>query len=414
MYRTLLRENIRIAIQTVRSNKLRTILTIAIIAFGIMALVGILTAIDSIKTSLTDQFMMMGANTFTIESRSMNIQIGNQRYRRKNHVYISYRQAEEFKEKFNFPAEVSIWTWASGMGIVKFESEKTNPNIPVIGADENYLSTSGFEIAQGRNFSKEEVLNYRNYAILGSELASQLFKEFQNPIDKIIAVGNSKYRVIGVLESKGSSMGMSSDRICILPYTSVRQYFSWPNRNYSISVKTPTSALIEPATGEAEGVFRIVRNLEPKDESDFNITTSDNLVKILLENLANINVAAIIIGIITLFGAVIGLMNIMLVSVTERTREIGIRKAMGARRKTIKQQFLSEAIVIGQLGGIFGIILGIIIGNLVSFLIKTPFVIPWLWILVGVVLCFLVGVISGYFPAVKAAKQDPIVALRYE
>jgi putative ABC transport system permease protein len=414
MFTALFRENIRIAIQTVRTNKLRTILTIAIIAFGIMALVGILTAIDSIKTSLTNQFTMMGANTFTIESRSMNIQIGNQRYRKKNHAYISYRQAEEFKQKFDFPAEVSIWTWASGMGVVKFESEKTNPNIPILGADENYLSTSGFEIDRGRNFTSEEVLNYRNYAILGSELASQLFKEFQNPVDQIITVGNSKYKVIGVLESKGSSMGMSSDKICILPYTSVRQYFSYPNRNYSISVKAPNSALIEPATGEAEGVFRIVRNLGPQDETDFNITTSDNLVKILLENLANINVAAIIIGIITLFGAVIGLMNIMLVSVTERTREIGIRKALGARRRTIKQQFLSEAVVIGQLGGIFGIILGIIIGNVVSLLIKTPFVIPWLWIGVGVILCFAVGVISGYFPAVKAAKQDPIVALRYE
>lgn len=414
MRAALLKENIRIAIQTVRTNKLRTILTIAIIAFGIMALVGILTAIDSIKTSLTNQFMMMGANTFTIESRSMNIQIGNQRYRKKNHAYISYRQAEEFKQRFEFPAEVSIWTWASGMGVVKFGSEKTNPNIPIMGADENYLSTSGFEIAQGRNFTPEEVLNYRNYAILGSELASQLFKDFQDPVEQIITVGNSKYKVIGVLEAKGSSMGMSSDKICILPYTSVRQYFSWPRRNYSISVKTTNSSMIEPATGEAEGVFRIVRNLEPKDETDFNITTSDNLVQLLLENIANINVAAIIIGIITLFGAVIGLMNIMLVSVTERTREIGIRKALGARRRTIKQQFLSEAIVIGQLGGIFGIILGIIIGNVVSLLIKTPFVIPWLWILVGVVLCFAVGVISGYFPAVKAARQDPIVALRYE
>lgn len=414
MFSTLLRENIRIALQTVRTNRLRTVLTIAIIAFGIMALVGILTAIDSIKTSLTNQFTMMGANTFTIESRSMNIRIGNQRYRRKNHAYISFRQAEEFKEKFDFPAEVSIWTWASGMAVIKYESEKTNPNIPVIGVDENYLSTSGFEIQKGRNFSEDDIQKFRNYAILGSDLESKIFKDFEDPINKIIVVGSSRYKIIGVLESKGSSMGMSSDRVCLLPYTNVRQYFSWPRRNYSISVKALSSALIEPATGEAESTFRIVRNLEPQDETDFNITTSDNLLNILLENLKNVNVAAIIIGIITLFGAVIGLMNIMLVSVTERTREIGIRKALGARKRTIKQQFLSEAIVIGQLGGIFGIILGIIIGNLVSMLIKTPFVIPWVWIIVGVALCFAVGIISGYFPAVKAARQDPIVALRYE
>ena len=227
-------------------------------------------------------------------------------------------------------------------------------------------------------------------------------------------MGSGRFKVIGVLESKGSSMGMSSDNICILPYTVVRQYFSRPRRNYSISVMAPSSAMIEPATGEAEGVFRIVRNLDAQDESDFNITTSDNLVKILLENISNINIAAVIIGIITLFGAAVGLMNIMLVSVTERTREIGIRKAMGARNKTIKQQFLSEAITIGQLGGILGIILGIIIGNLVSLLIGSSFVIPWVWILAGFALCFAVGILSGYFPAVKAAKQDPIVALRYE
>ncbi len=414
MKSSLLRENIKISLQTIRTNRLRTILTISIIAFGIMALVGILTAIDSIKESLTNQFMMMGANTFTIESRSMNIQIGDKRYRKKNHSHISFRQAQEFKEKFEFPAEVSVWTWASGMGVVKHESEKTNPNIPVIGVDENYLSTSGFEIDRGRNFSENDILNYRNYALIGSQLASDLFKEFENPVDKIITVGNGRYKIIGVLEEKGSSMGMSSDKVCLLPYTNVRQYFSSPNRNYSVSVKTATSELIEPATGEAEGTFRIVRNLEAQDESDFNITTSDNLVKILLENLNKVNLAAIIIGIITLFGAVVGLMNIMLVSVTERTREIGIRKAMGARKRTIKQQFLSEAIVIGQLGGIFGIILGIIIGNIVSLFINTPFVIPWLWILIGVALCFLVGITSGYFPAVKAARQDPIVALRYE
>jgi len=414
MLNSLLRENIRIALQTVRTNRLRTILTISIIAFGIMALVGILTAIDSIKASLTNQFMMMGANTFTIESRSMNIQIGDKRYRRKNHSYISYRQAEEFKNKFNFPAEVSVWTWASGIAVVKYQDEKTNPNIPVLGADENYMGTSGLELSRGRNFSANDILNNRQFAIIGSELVNSLFEDYEDPLNKIIVIGSGRFKVIGILKERGSSMGMSSDRICLIPYTSVRQYFSRPNMNYSLSVKAPNSQLIEAATGEAEGTFRIVRNLEPKDETDFNITSSDNLVKILLENLNNVNFAAIIIGVITLFGAVVGLMNIMLVSVTERTREIGIRKALGARRKTIKQQFLSEAIVIGQLGGIFGIILGIIIGNVVSLIIKTPFVIPWAWIILGFVLCFIVGIVSGYFPAVKAARQDPIVALRYE
>lgn len=408
------RENLKVSLQAIRTNKLRTILTIFIIAFGIMALVGILTAIDSIEKSFTNQLTRMGANTFVIESRGMNIQIGNQKRRKKNYTFINYRQAEAFRDKFAFPAEVSIWAWATGMATVKYESNKTNPNIPVVGGDENYINTAGLEIEKGRSFSKDDVNNNRNYVVIGSDIAKKLFPNKIDPIDKLVIIGSGRYKVIGVMKSKGSSMGMRQDNLCIIPYTNVRQYFSRPNMNYSINIKPNSPILLDAAIGEAEGVFREVRGLDPHDESDFNINKSDTLVEILLSSLKNIRFAAIVIGVITLFGAVIGLMNIMLVSVTERTREIGIRKAMGAKSKTIKQQFLFEAIVIGQLGGALGIVLGILIGNVVSLLLKTSFVVPWEWITLGVVLCFIVGVVSGYFPAVKAARQDPIEALRYE
>lgn len=414
MPKTLVRENIRLSLQTVLTNRLRSILTIFIIAFGIMALVGIFTAIESLKKSITDEFSVMGANTFTIESRGMNIRVGGKRYRSKNYSFISYKQAERFKEDYNFPSEVSIWVNATSMGTVKHGTEKTNPNIPVIGIDENYVSTSGLEILRGRNFSAEEIMGNRNFVLIGSELADKLFKNYEDPLDKIITVGSGKFKVIGVMKEKGSGFGMSNDKACFLPYTVVRQYFSRPKMAYSISIKSYSSAFMDAAIGQAEGVFRNVRNLNARDATDFNITKSDNLINIFLELIEKVNFAAIIIAGITLMGAVVGLMNIMLVSVTERTREIGIRKALGARKSMIKQQFLFEAIVIGQLGGILGIVLGILMGNSISYFLKSPFAIPWFWIFVGVVLCLIVGVVSGYFPAVKAANQDPIEALRYE
>jgi putative ABC transport system permease protein len=407
-------ENIRVSLDSIKSHKLRSWLTIGIIAFGIMALVGILTSIDAVKFFLKDNFSMMGANTFTIRNRSMRIHVGGRSQKSEYYRSITYDEAIEFKENFDFPASTSINIWGTGIATVKYKSEKSSPNIGVIGGDENYVDNAGYELSMGRNMSPMEVVDGRHVVIVGSEVVTTLFKNDENPLDKVISIGPGKYRIIGVLKEKGSSVAFSGDRRCILPLNNVRQYFSRPSMNYTISIKSDNPQKMEAAIGEATGLFKIIRDVPLGEEDNFSIIKSDNIVEMLNDFLSEIKIGAVVIGIITLFGAVIGLMNIMLVSVAERTREIGIRKTVGATRRRILYQFLVEAVVIGQLGGIFGIILGILIGNAVSGLIGSDFIIPWEWIGLGVSLCLVVALISGILPAVKAAKLDPIESLRYE
>jgi len=414
MKQTLVYENIRISLHSIRSHLLRTILTILIIAFGIMALVGILTATDSIKYFLTKNFSMMGSNTFTIRNRTLQVHIGDQGNKEKLYEPISFAQAMDFREKFSFNATTSIFVFATGTATLKYSSNKTNPNVRVMGSDENYLITSGDEVDKGRTFTADEVNFGSSVCILGSALASDLFKNKEDPIGKVISVGPGKYRVVGVLKEKGSSMGFSGDRNCLVPLTNVRVYFARPNMSFALNIMTKQQELLEAAIGEATGLFRTIRKDPVGSESTFEITKSDNIAKMLIDNIKYVTMAATFIGFITLIGASIGLMNIMLVSVTERTREIGIRKAIGATKRLIRNQFLTEAVVIGQLGGVLGIILGILIGNSISFMIGSTFIVPWEWILTGVVLCFVVALLSGIIPARKAANLDPIESLRYE
>jgi len=409
----LFHENFRIAINSIKSNRLRTVLTILIIAFGIMSLVGILTAIESIKSSLNSNFTNLGANTFRITSwKLMSHQHGSRN--RVEYKDVDYREAISFKRRFTFPAMVSISTRATGQGTAKYKSKKTNPNITVYGIDENYFAVSGYEIEKGRNFSPLEVQQGTYSIIIGQELVKNLFGLHENPVEQFIMLGGGRYKIVGIIKSKGSSLGGAGDKICFIPVMNARQNYMESGQSFVINVFPASAALLDIAVSEAEGIFRMVRRLKLNEANNFEISKSDSLANMLMENISYVTIAATLIGIITLIGASIGLMNIMLVSVSERTREIGTRKALGANSSVIKQQFLFEAIFIGQLGGIFGIIFGIIVGNLISLLTEGPFVIPWIWIIFGVILCFVVGLVSGLAPAIKASRLDPINALRYE
>ncbi|HEY0751986.1 MAG TPA: ABC transporter permease [Chitinophagaceae bacterium] len=418
-----------LSFRTIRGNKLRTGITVAIIAFGIMALIGIITAIQAMSQKFTESFSTMGANGFTIRYKERNIRIGHgggdseikvskkgARKEKQSNLDkpIRIEEAEQFIAHYDFPARAGVSLFASNNAVINYGSRKTTPNVFLFGGDENYIVLNGFELNSGRNFTRQEIESAANVCIIGYDVAYKLFRNnIPGAVNKVIRINGMPYRVVAVLASRGASFGFSRDNIVVTGYRNIKRNFN-SRASFTIGIMADDLQMVEQAMGEAEGLFRAIRKLSITEESNFVVDRSNSIAEKAMNSLSFLTTAVIIIGLITLIGAAIGLMNIMLVSVTERTKEVGLIKAIGGKSITVRQQFLAESIIISILGALCGILLGVLVGNLFSMLLDTGFVVPWNWVLYGVLLCTLVGLLAGLYPAFKAGRLNSIEALRYE
>jgi putative ABC transport system permease protein len=422
------RDILSLSFRSVRSNMLRTVLTVLIIALGIMALVVVNTAIKAISQKFSESFSTMGANGFTVRYKERNIHFGGggdneikkekkgSKKEKKSNLgkIIRKEEAEMFLKNFKFPSTKSISVFGTRNAIASYVAKKTSPNVFLFGGDENFVILNGYKIRAGRNLNSVDVQSARNVCLLGYDVAKKLFNE--NPdraVNIIIRVQNIPYRVVGVMDSRGSSFGMSLDNRIVTTYTNIHRQFS-SGLSYVIAVMTNDIKKVQVAMGEAEGVFRAVRKLNTTEENNFVLDRNDSIAEKAMKSLGFISVTALVIGFITLFGAAINLMNIMLVAVTERTKEVGLVKALGGKKKTVRLQFLTESVVISVMGAMLGIIFGISLGNFFSMVISTGFVVPWNWVILAIVICSITGLLAGLYPALKAGRLNPIEALRYE
>ena len=421
------RDRISLSWGNIAGNKLRTGITVIIIALGIFALILIITSIQAASNSLTESFSTMGSNAFSVRFKERTMNFGHrQRSQAKLKKQsdkasnlgkpITFDEARAFTQRYHFPgSKVSIALRGPTAIVVNTSYKKTNPDVNVFGGDAHYLDLNGYDLEAGRNFTVNEVNSGQNVCMLGYAVAEKLFPQHpEAAVESNIHVNHIPYRVIAVLKDKGSSSFLNTGKVVVTTYNNVRRLYASSAASYNIGVKVTDIKWMDAATGEAKAVFRPIRKLEVREADNFYIDKSDSIAETLLKNLGFLEIGTIGIAFITLIGAAIGLMNIMLVAVTERTKEIGLAKALGSTKKDIRMMFLMESVLISLMGAVAGILSGILLGNLVAYFLNTGLVIPWAWVGGGISVCFIVGLAAGYYPAVKASRLDPIVALRYE
>ena len=403
-------EIVKMALIAIRSNKLRSALTLLGIVVGVFSIIGVMTAVQVLQNSIEDGLSGLGSQTFQIQKQPM-IASHAERHKAMKRKDIRYDQGRIMKERMTLAQYVALESWKGGQTI-QYGSLKTNPSVNIGGEEPEGIPTNNLTIKEGRSLTDDDMRYSTRVAILGDEVVKKLFPR-GGAVGNEIRMGAERYLVIGTFEPKGSSLGGNADNQVIIPLSTFLNEYG-KLRSIHIMIKAKSAEVYDDCLEEARMLLRMVRNVPPGEEDDFAIFSNDSMIETFNEFTLYVKLGVGFISFVSLLAAGIGIMNIMLVSVTERTREIGIRKAIGARRSNILAQFITEAVVLCEIGGIIGILLGILGGNITALAFSFPPVFPIEWALIGFAITTFVGVVFGVYPAWKAANLDPIDALRYE
>lgn len=407
------RESLGMALAALRTNKLRSILTLLGIAVGVFSIIAVMTAMGVLLSSIESGLSQLGANTFQVQRRPIfHSDDPRERAKLRKRKYIKYGQGLLVKENTTLAKAVGLESWQFGKIVATPFGNKTNPNVSLGGEDIEGFTTNNWAIGDGRLFTSEELSAGKHVAILGMGIVEKIFPKM-DPVNQTVRIEGQEYQVIGVIERRGGMLGGNQDNFVAIPLTTYFKVYG-KDRDVHIMVQSTARETYEDCIEQVRGILRTARHVSPGEDDDFYIFSNDSLIERFNEVTHYVRLGILLISAIALIAAGVGIMNIMLVSVTERTREIGIRKAIGARKANILTQFILEAIVLSELGGIIGIILGVIGGNIAALLLEVPPVIPMDWVAIGFIICSIIGIIFGVYPAWKAANLDPIESLRYE